>query len=59
MPSIKATNQIWSPAGSFMADVAADPKRDPSKMKYDTLDKIQTGLEKLSSDIYNAIHLLN
>lgn len=58
MPSIKAINQVWTPAGSFMADVAADPTRG-ADAKYDTLDKIQTRLEQLSSDIYDAIHLLD
>ena len=58
MPSIKAINQVWTPAGSFMADVAADPSRG-GNAKYDTLDKIQAALEQLSSDIYDAIHLLN
>ncbi len=58
MPSIKAINQVWTPAGSFMEDVAADPTRG-SGAKYDTLDKIQAALEQLSQDIYDAIHLLD
>ena len=58
MPSIKAINQVWTPAGSFMGDVAADPSRG-SNAKYDTLDKIQAALEQLSKDIYDAIHLLS
>ena len=58
MPSIKAINQVWTPAGSFMGDVAADPTRG-ANAKYDTLDKIQAALEQLSKDIYDAIHLLN
>ncbi len=59
MPSIKAINQVWTPAGSFMADVAADSKRTGKDVKYDTLEKIQAALNKLSQDIYNAIHLLD
>lgn len=58
MPSIKAINQVWTPAGSFMGDVAADPNRG-ANAKYDTLDKIQAALEQLSKDIYDAIHLLD
>lgn len=58
MPSIKAINQVWTPAGSFMGDVAADPTRG-ANAKYDTLDKIQAALEQLSKDIYDAIHLLD
>lgn len=56
MPSISAVAQIWTPCQSFLGDLAADPRR--TTPKFDTLDKIQTGLEKLSSDIYDAIHLL-
>lgn len=59
MPSIKAINQVWTPAGSFMSDVASDAKKSGSAAEYDTLIKIQAGLEKLSSDIYDAIHLLS
>lgn len=58
MPSIKAINQVWTPAGSFMGDVAADPNRG-ANAKYDTLEKIQAALEQLSKDIYDAIHLLD
>lgn len=58
MPSIKAINQVWTPAGSFMADVAADPTRG-ANAKYDNLDKIQSALEDLSKNIYDAIHLLD
>ena len=58
MPSIKAIDQVWTPAGSFMGDVAADPNRG-ANAKYDTLDKIQAALEQLSKDIYDAIHLLD
>lgn len=58
MPSIKSIKQVWTPAASFMADVASDPGRKENA-KYDTLEKIQASLEKLSQDIYNAIHLLS
>jgi len=54
MPSISAVAQIWTPTSSFLADLAADPRR--SNPKFDTLDKIQTSLEKLSQDIYDLIH---
>ena len=56
MPSIGAISQVWTPASSFLADLAADPRR--SNPKFDTLDKIQAGLEKLSKDIYDAIHTM-
>lgn len=59
MPSTKSLKQVWTPAGSFMADIAADPKRNANAMKYDSLEKIQSALEKLSNDIYSSIHLLS
>ena len=54
MPSISSVSAIWTPAGSFLEDLAADPRR--SIPKYDTLDKIQAGLDKTSQEIYDAIH---
>ena len=54
MPSISSVSAIWTPAGSFLEDLAADPRR--STPKYDTLDKIQAGLDKTSQEIYDAIH---
>lgn len=59
MPSVSAIGQVWSPAGSFFADLARDPRRNESEKKYDTLDKIQTGLEQTSKSIYDAIHILS
>lgn len=56
MPSISAVGQIWTPAGSFLSDLAADPRRESPK--YDTMDKIQAGLDKLSKDIYDAVHIM-
>lgn len=58
MPSISSVGQIWYPTQSFLADLAADPKREVSKQLYNTLDKLQAGLEEVSQSIYDAIHLL-
>ena len=54
MPSISSVSSIWTPTGSFLEDLAADPRRD--KPKFDTLDKIQAGLDQTSQAIYDAIH---
>ena len=54
MPSISAVSSIWTPASSFLEDLAADPRR--TSPKFDTLDKIQAGLDKTSQEIYDAIH---
>lgn len=54
MPSISAVSSIWTPTGSFLEDLAADPRR--STPKFDTLDKIQAGLDKTSKEIYDSIH---
>lgn len=58
MPSISAVSTIWTPTGSFLADLATDPRRSTKDQKFDTLDKIQQALEKLSNEIYDAIHTL-
>ncbi len=58
MPSVSGVAQIWTPAGSFLQDLATDPKRKPGEYKFDTLEKIQAGLDKVSKEIYDAIHAL-
>lgn len=54
MPSISAVSSIWTPTGSFLEDLAADPRRETPK--FDTLEKIQAGLDKTSKEIYDSIH---
>lgn len=58
MPSISSVGQIWYPTQSFLADLAADPRREVGSQLYNTLDKIQVALDDVSQDIYDAIHLL-
>lgn len=58
MPSISSVGQIWYPTQSFLADLAADPKRESANQLYNTLDKIQKALDDVSQNIYDAIHLL-
>jgi len=60
MPSIKAVDQIWTPSQTLMGDVAKDPFRENSgeTTKYDTTEKIQDALNKVSEDVYDAIFTL-
>lgn len=60
MPSIKAVDQIWTPSQTLMGDVAKDPFRENSgeTTKYDTTEKIQDALNKVSEDVYDAIYTL-
>ncbi len=60
MPSIKAVDQIWVPAQTLLGDIAKDPFRAAGgdKEKYSTKQSIQTAIEKVDQDIYNAIYTL-
>ncbi len=59
MPSLSSLGQVWSPAGSFFSDLAEDNlTRSVEERKYDTIEKIQQGLETTSQNIYDAIHIL-
>ncbi len=60
MPSIKAVDQIWVPAQTLLGDIAKDPFRavGGDKEKYSTKQSIQTAIEKVDQDIYNAIYTL-
>ena len=60
MPAITEIGQLWTPAESFLIDLSTDPYRaergeDPL---YDTDEKIQAGLERLVSQIRDAIETL-
>lgn len=59
MPSVSALNQVWDPAASFFEDLVQDPSRSDANKKYDTLEKIQAGLDTTSDSIYAAIHTLS
>lgn len=60
MPSIKAVNQIWTPCQTVMADVAKDPFREKQgeAAKYAGMAELQSALETIDRNIYDAIHTL-
>lgn len=60
MPSIKAVDQIWVPAQTLMGDVAKDPFREKNgeTPKYKDLSAVESALQKVEEDIYNAIYTL-
>lgn len=60
MPSIKAIDQVWVPTHTLLGDIAKDPFREASgeTPKYTTRQDIQTALEKVDTDIYDAIYTL-
>ena len=60
MPSVKAIDQVWVPTHTLLGDLAKDPFREASgeSAKYLTLQDLQTALEKVDKDIYDAIYTL-
>lgn len=60
MPAITEIGQLWTPAESFFIDLSTDPYRaDRGEEKlYDTDEKIQAGLERLVTQIRDAIETL-
>lgn len=61
MPAINAVSQLWTPSESFFVDLATDAlsenRGEPTN--YDTVEKIQAGLEELCSQIYDGIFTLS
>jgi arabinogalactan oligomer/maltooligosaccharide transport system substrate-binding protein len=58
MPSVSELAQVWTPAQTFFTDLAKDPFRLPGEEKYPDLESLQTGLEKVDQQIYDAIFTL-
>lgn len=60
MPSITEIGQLWTPAESFFIDLATDPYRADrgEERMYETDEQIQSGLERLVSQIRDAIDTL-
>lgn len=60
MPSIKAVDQIWVPTQTLMGDIAKDPFREKNgeTPKFVDVTEIQTAIEKVSQDVYDAIFTL-
>ncbi len=61
MPAITEVGQIWTPSESFLIDLSTDPYRADrgEELLYDTPEKIQAGLDRLCTQIYDAIHTLS
>ncbi|MCM1557411.1 MAG: extracellular solute-binding protein [Anaeroplasma bactoclasticum] len=58
MPSIKEVGQLWTPLQTLFQDIAKDPYRTSSEMKYKTLESFKEALKKVDQQIYDAIHIL-
>ena len=60
MPAITEIGQLWTPAESFLIDLSTDPYRADrgEERLYDTDEKIQAGLERLVTQIRDAIDTL-
>ncbi len=60
MPAINEVGQIWTPAESFLVEVATDALNDNrgEPVLYDTQEKLQAGLERLCEQIHDAIFTL-
>lgn len=60
MPSVKALNQVWSPAHTFMGDVAKDPYRAGlgEKEKYPDEKALSDALVNVSNSIYDSIYTM-
>lgn len=58
MPSIRAVEQIWTPAQTFFQDLAKDAFRSEGEKKYDSLEAMKKGLVAVDEQIYDAIHTL-
>lgn len=61
MPAISEVGQIWTPAESFFTVLATDPynpKYYELPRAYETMEQIQAGLEKMCSQIHDAIFTL-
>ena len=58
MPSIRAVEQIWTPAQTFFQDLAKDAFRAEGEKKYTTPEELKAGLELADQQIYDAIHTL-
>lgn len=60
MPAINETAQIWTPGESFLIDLCTDAfrlSRGEAEL-YETIEKIQQGLERMVQQIFDAIHTL-
>lgn len=60
MPSIKAVDQIWVPAQTLMGDIAKDSFRENKgeTPKYADIANLETAVEKMNQEVYDAIFTL-
>lgn len=58
MPSISEVGQIWTPSQTFFTDLSKDAFRAESEKKYATVEAIRSALERVSSEIHDAIFTL-
>jgi len=60
MPAITEIGQLWTPAESFLIDLSTDPYRAErgEERLYETDEQIKAGLERLVSQIRDAIDTL-
>ena len=60
MPAITEIGQLWTPAESFLIDLSTDPYRAErgEERLYETDEQIKAGLERLVSQIRDAIETL-
>jgi len=61
MPAITEIGQLWTPAESFLIDLSTDPYREErgEERLYETDEQIQAGLERLVTQIRDAIETLS
>ncbi len=61
MPAINEIGQIWTPMDSFLIDLSTDPFREKrgEKRMYETDEQIKAGLDKLVTQIRDAIDTLS
>ncbi|MDR0951620.1 MAG: extracellular solute-binding protein [Oscillospiraceae bacterium] len=59
MPSSRALQQVWTPMETLLSDIAKDPFRPESEIKYPDLPSLKAGLEKADQQIYDAIWTLS
>lgn len=59
MPSVKQLNQVWTPAHTFLSDIAKDAFRTSGETeKYPDVNSVQEALDKVSQQVYDAIYTL-
>jgi len=61
MPAITEIGQLWTPAESFLIDLSTGPYREErgEERLYETDEQIQAGLERLVTQIRDAIETLS